>query len=153
MKSVTTIRKVIVPLLAVVVIGGGLALMFTGRAAELGQWRDITVKVTVPNVPATAELEMGPGDVIYTDPAAMQAGVVEEVITSPMLVVNPDAAGALQVSPNPLLREVTVVFSTKGRQTAEIIATGNQVIQVGQMFTVFTKTAQLRGTIIDIDVD
>jgi hypothetical protein len=70
-----------------------------------------------------------------------------------MLVVNPDAAGALQVSPNPLLREVTVVFSTKGRQTAEIIATGNQVIQVGQMFTVFTKTAQLRGTIIDIDVD
>ncbi len=153
MKSADTLRKLVVPLLVVITVGGGLALMFAGRAGELGEWKDITIEVTVPKVPVELELDIQPGDIVYTDPAAMQAGVIEGVDVAPMLEVMPDAEGVLQVSPNPLTHQVVIVFSTQGRQTDEIIATGNQVVQVGQMFTVFTKSTQLRGTITDIDVD
>lgn len=152
MPSSLTPRRLAIIVLAAVTLIGGLAFMFTGRAAELGQWRDVTVTVVVSNVPPAVAEAVEPGAPIYTDPAAMDAGRIDEVTVGPMYMVNPDSSGTVQVSENPLMREVTVVFTTKGRQTAELIATGNQVIQVGQQFSVITSAVLLRGTVTRIDV-
>jgi hypothetical protein len=152
MRSSLTPRALAIAALAAVTVIGGLAFMFTGRAAELGQYRDITVTVLVSNVPSAVTPDVKPGDLVYTDPAAMNAGTIDEVRVDPQLVASPDSRGELQLSENPLLQEVTIVFTTKGRQTSELIATGNQVVQVGQQFTVITKAVQLRGTITRIDV-
>lgn len=145
-------RTLVIIALAAVTLVGGLLFMFTGRGAELGEWREITITVLVSNVPTAVDVDMQPGDTVYTDPAAMNAGTLDEVSVAPMLQVNPDAEGVLQASENPLMRDVTIVFTTRGRQTGELIATGNQVVQVGQQFTVITKSVQLRGMITRIDV-
>jgi hypothetical protein len=145
-------RTISVVVLIVVTVVGAIAFMLFGVSTGLSEWRDVRMTVVVPAVNPDVAEHVAVGDRVYTDPAAMYVGTIDEVSVEPMLKSSPDNQGMLQVSEDPLTREVTIVISTDGRESDEIIAIGNQVVQVGGQFTVVTKEYQLRGQITRIDV-
>lgn len=144
-------RISIVVLLCVTIVGGA-GFMLSGVGVELGEWREVRMAVVVPDVHPDVATQVKVGDPVYTDPAAMYVGVIEQVDIAPMLRASPDASGALRVSEDPLVRELTIVVSTRGRRSAEIVAVGSQVVQVGMEFAVVSRIYQLQGWIVEIDV-
>lgn len=145
-------RTAAIAVLLVVTIVGAVAFVLFGVNAGLSEWHDVSMTVVVPGVHPDVATQVQAGDTIYTDPAAMYVGTVEQVDVAPMMKSSPDREGVLRLSEDPLVREVTVVIGTEGRETEELIAIGNQVVQVGQQFSVIGKVYNLRGQITRIDV-
>ena len=141
-----------IAVLSVVALAAAAAFMAFGVGADLSEWREVRMVVIVPSAHPELADTVRVGDSVFSDPAAMYVGEITEVSVGPMMRANPDYSGVMRVSEDPLTREITLVISTRGRESAEVIAIGSQVVQVGMPFTVVSREYQLRGRIAKIDV-
>ncbi|MDY0341359.1 MAG: DUF4330 family protein [Coriobacteriia bacterium] len=146
-------RRVAIGVTAVLAIAGGL-LLFIGAGTGTGSGNEQTVRLTVqvsgllPVVAQAVEV----GDPIYTDPAGASVGSVVEVSAGPQMDSVRDSEGNLHARENPTLWQVEVVVEADGRETADYVAFHNEVVQVGQSYSLISKEYYIRGVVVSLDV-
>ncbi|MCL4554306.1 MAG: DUF4330 domain-containing protein [Actinobacteria bacterium] len=145
-------RTIALIVLAVITIGGAAAFILDGLADGVSDEREVRITVVVSGAHPDVAQAVSVGDRVYGQPAGMFVGEVLEATATPTMRANPDSAGVLQASPDPLTRDITLVIVTQGRESPDFIAIGTQVVQVGMPFTVSSREYQVRGRIAQIDV-
>lgn len=79
------------------------------------------------------------GDIVKKQITKEAIGKVKDVEIKPAEDVVITADGRRVVAISPLDKDVYITVETKGRVGGDIIATGNEVLRVGDRFTIFTK--------------
>ncbi len=138
--------------LAVLAVGGGLALGFLGVGSQLAEQRTVNVTVLVPDIQEEAARTVKVGDSIFTDAGGMEIGTVIEVDAGPDIISVADAQGELHARENPVRWRVRAVIETTGRQSEDIVAIDNQVVQAGSFFALISRDYYLKGTVVSVDV-
>ena len=145
------VRRVAIGVTAALVLAGGL-LLFFGVGAESGNEQTVrlTVQVTGLLPPVAQAVEVG--DPIYTDPAGAPIGSVVEVSAGPQVDSVRDADGNLHARENPTTWQVRAVVEADGRSGPGYIAFHNEVVQVGQSYSLISKEYYIRGVVVSLDV-
>jgi hypothetical protein len=137
----------------IVVVVGGLALVFFGFGADMSDVRTVTMVVRRDNVMPETAAAIQVGDPIYADIAGSEIGRVAavEVTAQPMLTA--DAQGAVHVVGDPRAKMVTVTIKGPGRTGDGLIAIGSQVVQVGRGIMTISKRYNWSAVVVSVDVD
>jgi len=131
---------------------GALALGFFGVGSQLAEERTIMLTVHVPDIQEEVARTVEVGDPVFTDAGGMLIGEVVEVEAGPDVISVSDAQGRLHARENPVRWQVKAVVQTTGRQSDDIVAIDNQVVQAGSFFALISRDYYLKGTVVSVDV-
>ncbi|MBN2839525.1 MAG: DUF4330 domain-containing protein [Coriobacteriia bacterium] len=145
-------RLTAIAVLAVLVIAGGLALGFFGVGSQLAEEKTVRLGVLVTEIPEEVAREVQVGDQVFTDPGGMIVGEVVEVEAGPWLVTVPDAEGQLHGRQDPTMWQVKAVIEATGRQSEDIVAIDNEVVQAGQYYSLISRDYYIKGIVVSVDV-
>ncbi len=145
------VRRVATGVTAALVLTGGLLLFFgVGAESDNEQTVRLTVQVAGLLPPVAQAVEVG--DPVYTDPAGVPIGRIVEVSAGPQVDSVPDAKGNLHARENPVTWQVKAVVEADGRSGPGYIAFHNEVVQVGQSYSLISKEYYIRGIVVSLDV-
>ncbi len=145
-------RFIVVAVLAILALAGGLALGFFGVGSELAEERTVHLGVLITEIPEEVAREVRVGDQVFTDPGGMVVGEVIEVDAGPWVVTVPDAEGQLHGREDPTMWQVKAVIEATGRQSEDIVAIDNQVVQAGQFYSLISRDYYIKGIVVSVDV-
>lgn len=143
---------VLIIALAVIVVFGGVALVFLGTGAELAEEREVFLKVEVTELREDIADQIQVGDPVFTDAGGMLVGEIVEVEVAKSREAVPDAEGQLIDASNPIEWTAIVVIEAAGREGQGIVAIDNEVVQAGRPFNVISRKYYLPGTVVSVDV-
>lgn len=137
--------------LAVVVVAGGLGLVFFGYGAELTTPRQVTIHLGFDGIRPEMAGVIHVGDPVYGDLAGVELGRVAavDVVEQPVIVA--DTAGALHVDKDPTRRRVDVTVTGPGRVGSGVIILGSQAVQAGKGMPLISDRYNFIAKILSVD--
>lgn len=93
------------------------------------------------------------GDLVKKQTNQAPIGTIKQVSVKPALVVDFNGVDKRIATTSPVDKDVYVTIETKGRVGKDIIATGNEVIRVGDSFPIVTKWFTGNAIIIGISLE
>jgi hypothetical protein len=136
----------VVAALAFVVLKG------QGKVATIPEDRTVDYTVIVKAIRPDVASFLKPGDLVKKQITQGPIGTIKKVELKPAQEVIDTADGHKVLATSPSEKDAFVTIETKGRAGNDIIATGNEVLRVGDRFNMITKWFLGDAVVINMSV-
>lgn len=123
-----------------------------GKVATIEEDRTVDYTVIVKGIRPDVASFLKPGDLVKKQITQGPIGTIKKVEMKPAQEVIDTADGRKVLAVSPTEKDVYVTIETKGRVGNDIVATGNEVLRVGDRFNMITKWFLGDSVIIDMSV-
>ncbi|MHB8840540.1 MAG: DUF4330 domain-containing protein [Candidatus Aquicultor sp.] len=124
----------------------------SGKVATIPEDRTVDYTVIVKAIRPDVASFLKPGDLVKKQVTQGPIGTIKKVELKPAQEVIDTADGRMILATSPIEKDAYVTIETKGRAGTDIIATGNEVLRVGDRFNMITKWFLGDAVIIDMSV-
>ncbi|MBS3908059.1 MAG: DUF4330 domain-containing protein [Actinobacteria bacterium] len=123
-----------------------------GKVATVPENKTVTYTMIVKAIRLDVAGYIKKGDLVKKQVTMGPVGKIVDVEIKPAQAVVDTADGSKVLTVSPTEKDVFITIETKGRAGSDIIATGNEVLRVGDRFNIVTKWFIGDAVIIGMDV-
>lgn len=124
-----------------------------GKVISVPEDKVISYTILIKEVRPEVARYIKKGDLVKKQSNQAPIGTIRQVLVKPALVVDFNGVDKRIATTSPVEKDVYVTIKTKGRIGKDIIATGNEVIRVGDNFPIVTKWFTGNAVIIGISLE
>lgn len=136
----------------VLVAAGFVVLRGQGKVATVREDKTVTYTMIVKAIRPDVASYIKKGDIVKKQVTMGPVGKVVDVKVQPAEAVVDAADGSKVLGVSPTEKDAYITIETKGRVGNDIIATGNEVLRVGDRFNIVTKWFLGDAVIVSMDV-
>lgn len=136
----------------IVAVAAFAMLTKTGKVVTIKEDKTVSYTVIVKAIRPEVASFVKEGDLVKKQVTQGVIGTVKKVEVKPAQMVIDTADGRKVLATSPIEKDAYITIETKGRAGNDIIATGNEVLRVGDRFNMITKWFLGDAVIIGMDV-
>lgn len=142
---------IVVLVLAVIFVGVSI-VRNRGQVVSVKQDKDIELTMIFRSVRSEYVSFFKVGDVVKRKETQGAIGEIVSVEDFPAETIEIDSEGKKVIAVSPRERDVKIVLKCKGRASSDMVATGNEIVKVGQKFGAITKWYEGEAIILSVKV-
>lgn len=123
-----------------------------GSVVVFSQDKNIRVKFMVQDITPDVSKFFRKGDVVKRRETQGRIGVINKVKITPAQSIEPNDQGIMIESTKPNRRDVFFEVETKGRQNADIVATGSEILRVGEEYEIVSPAFFAEAMVVGVSV-
>jgi hypothetical protein len=138
-----------------IVIAVAIAFVFLtkqGKVVTIKEDKTIQYTMLVKAIRPEVAKFIKKGDIVKKQLTKNPIGTVKDIEISPARVLIDTDEGKRIVTTSPVEVDASITIETKGRTGADIISTGNEVLNAGDRFNIITKWFLGDAVIVDLNV-